>query len=122
MRTQFLTRFQSDWRLWLVVAPVAPPRLWVLRREPRKIPRKPAQLLSAPLWGRFSDRWGRRPALLIALSASTLAYVVFAYATSIPLLFLSRIVQGAGGGTVGVIQAYVADALEPEERARGLGW
>lgn len=81
-----------------------------------------AQLLSAPLWGRFSDRYGRKPALLVGLGAAAIAYVVFAYATSIWLLLLSRIVQGAGGGTVGVIQAYVADSTEPENRAKALGW
>jgi len=81
-----------------------------------------AQLLSAPVWGRFSDRYGRRPALLVGLTASCIAYVVFAYATSIWLLLLSRIVQGAGGGTVGVIQAYVADSVEPKDRAKALGW
>jgi multidrug resistance protein len=81
-----------------------------------------AQLASAPMWGRFSDRHGRRPALLIGLTASAIAYVIFAYSTSLWLLFLSRLVQGAGGGTVGVIQAYVADTLEPDQRARGLGW
>jgi MFS family permease len=81
-----------------------------------------AQLLSAPLWGRFSDRYGRRPALLVGLTASCIAYVVFAYAGSIWLLLLSRVVQGAGGGTVGVIQAYVADSVEPESRAKALGW
>ena len=81
-----------------------------------------AQLLSAPAWGRFSDRFGRRPALLIALGASAVAYVIFGFANSLLVLFLSRIVQGAGGGTVGVIQAYVADATEPENRAKALGW
>jgi MFS family permease len=81
-----------------------------------------AQLLSAPLWGRFSDQYGRRPALLVGLGAAAIAYVVFAYANSIWLLLLSRIVQGAGGGTVGVIQAYVADSTEPENRAKALGW
>jgi MFS family permease len=81
-----------------------------------------AQLLSAPMWGRFSDKHGRRPALLIALGASALAYLVFGFATSLVVLFLSRILQGAGGGTVGVIQAYVADAVAPEDRARSLGW
>jgi MFS family permease len=81
-----------------------------------------AQLLSAPMWGRFSDRWGRRPALLVALGASAIAFIIFGFANSLVLLFLSRIVQGAGGGTVGVIQAYVADATEPENRARSLGW
>lgn len=81
-----------------------------------------AQLLSAPLWGRVSDRFGRRPALLISLGAAAIAYVVFAYADSLWLLLLSRLVQGAGGGTVGVIQAYVTDVTEPENRAKSLGW
>lgn len=81
-----------------------------------------AQLLSAPWWGRFSDRYGRRPALLIGLSAACMAYVVFAFASSIWLLLLSRLVQGAGGGTVGVIQAYVADSVEADNRAKALGW
>jgi multidrug resistance protein len=81
-----------------------------------------AQLLSAPLWGRVSDRYGRRPALLVSLTAAAVAYVVFAFATSLWVLLLSRLVQGAGGGTVGVLQAYVADATEPRDRARSLGW
>jgi len=81
-----------------------------------------AQLLSAPMWGRFSDRVGRRPTLLIALAASAIAYLIFGFAHSLLLLFLSRVVQGAGGGTVGVIQAYVADSTAPEDRARALGW
>ena len=81
-----------------------------------------AQLVSAPIWGRFSDRFGRRPALLVALGASAIAYVIFGFANSLAMLFISRIVQGAGGGTVGVIQAYVADSVEPDQRARGLGW
>jgi MFS family permease len=81
-----------------------------------------AQLVSAPMWGRFSDRFGRRPTLLIALSAAAIAYLIFGFADSLLLLFLSRIVQGAGGGTVGVIQAYVADSTAPQDRARALGW
>src|ERR1051325_10895855 len=81
-----------------------------------------AQLISAPMWGRFSDRVGRRPTLLIALTASAVAYLIFGFAHSLWLLLLSRIVQGAGGGTVGVIQAYVADSTAPQDRARALGW
>ncbi|HEX3142932.1 MAG TPA: MFS transporter [Pyrinomonadaceae bacterium] len=81
-----------------------------------------AQLLSAPLWGKFSDRVGRRPTLIIALAASGIAYLIFGFANSLLLLFLSRLVQGAGGGTVGVIQAYVADSTEPKDRTRALGW
>src|SRR5215831_15090150 len=81
-----------------------------------------AQLLSAPLWGRLSDRVGRRPVLLIALGAAGIAYLIFGLAHSLLVLFLSRLVQGAGGGTVGVIQAYVADSTDPKDRARALGW
>lgn len=81
-----------------------------------------AQLLSAPMWGRLSDRVGRRPVLLIALAAAGIAYLIFGFAHSLLVLFLSRLVQGAGGGTVGVIQAYVADSTDPRDRARALGW
>ncbi|HEU5051136.1 MAG TPA: MFS transporter [Gemmatimonadales bacterium] len=81
-----------------------------------------AQLISAPVWGRVSDRYGRRPALLIGLGASAIAYVVFGFASTLWLLFLSRFVQGAGGGTTGVAQAYVADTVPPADRARALGW
>lgn len=81
-----------------------------------------AQLLTAPFWGRLSDRTGRRPVLLVALIASAAAFLLFGLAESLWMLMLSRLVQGAGGGTVGVIQAYVADAVPPEQRARALGW
>lgn len=81
-----------------------------------------AQLISAPLWGRFSDRYGRRPALLAGLGFSAVAYLVFSFAGSILMLFVSRLIQGAGGGITGVVQAYVTDATEPEHRARSLGW
>jgi len=81
-----------------------------------------AQLASSPLWGRVSDRYGRRPTLLIGLSAAAVAYVIFGFAHNIWLLFASRLVQGAGGGTTGVVQAYVSDATEPSQRVRGLGW
>jgi MFS family permease len=81
-----------------------------------------AQIVSAPVWGRVSDRYGRRPALLIGLLASAGAYIVFGVADALWLLFLSRLVQGAGGGTTGVAQAYVADTVEPSQRAKALGW
>jgi multidrug resistance protein len=81
-----------------------------------------AQLVAAPFWGRVSDRYGRRPALLIGLTASAMAYIVFGFAESLWLLCVSRLVQGAGGGTTGVAQAYVADTMPPGERAKALGW
>ena len=64
-----------------------------------------AQLLTAPWWGRLSDRYGRRPMIICGLLASAIAYVVFGLAESVWMLVLSRLVQGAGGGTIGVVQA-----------------
>ena len=81
-----------------------------------------AQLVSSPVWGRVSDRYGRRPALLAGLGGSAFAYVIFGFANSLWLLFACRLVQGLGGGTTGVAQAYVADTMEPSERAKALGW
>jgi multidrug resistance protein len=81
-----------------------------------------AQLISSPIWGRVSDRHGRRPAIIVGLCASGLAYVIFGFANALWMLFASRIVQGLGGGTTGVAQAYVADTMEQGERARALGW
>jgi MFS family permease len=58
----------------------------------------------------------------VSLSGSCLAFLVFAFADSIAMLFLSRIVQGASGGTTSVMQAYIGDSVEPKERAKALGW
>src|SRR5512146_1714327 len=81
-----------------------------------------AQLAAAPWWGRFSDRYGRRPAIIAGLVITAVAYAVFAFAGSVTALLLSRVVQGLGGGTIGVVQAYVADASPPERRTKSRGW
>jgi len=81
-----------------------------------------AQLACAPAWGRVSDRYGRRPAILAGLAITAGAYVLFAFAGSVPLLLVARLVQGIGGGTIGVVQAYVADISSPAERVKSLGW
>jgi MFS family permease len=81
-----------------------------------------AQLVSAPAWGRVSDRHGRRPAIIGGLLITAASYALFAFAQSVPLLLLSRVVQGLGGGTIAVVSAYVADASPPEQRTRALGW
>lgn len=81
-----------------------------------------SQLISAPFWGRFSDRWGRRPMLLLGLSTSALAFAFFGLAMTFWQFLLIRLLQGAGGGTTGVVQAYVSDSVPPHERAKALGW
>ena len=79
------------------------------------------QLVMAPLWGRLSDRVGRRPILILGLLGSAVAYFVFARADSLALLFLSRIIGGIGGSTIPVAQAYIADVTPPDRRAGNMG-
>ena len=81
-----------------------------------------AQLLSSPVWGRISDRQGRRPALVAGLLFAAMGFITFGFADSILLLFMSRLIQGAGGGTTGVAQAYIADSVPAGRRAQALGW
>src|SRR5437879_11692286 len=68
-----------------------------------------AQLVASPVWGRVSDRYGRRPALLVGLTASALAYVVFGLAGSPWLLLVSGLVRGLGRGSTGGPVGRVAD-------------
>lgn len=79
------------------------------------------QFLFAPIWGRLSDRIGRRPVLLISLTASFTGYLLFAFSRSFTLLFVSRVIAGIGGANIGTAQAYIADSTAPEERAKGMG-
>src|SRR5438067_4308571 len=79
------------------------------------------QFFFAPVWGRLSDRIGRRPVLLISLTASCLGYLLFGFARSLPMLFASRIIAGIGGANIGTAQAYIADTTTTEERAKGMG-
>jgi MFS family permease len=79
------------------------------------------QFFFAPVWGRMSDRIGRRPVILISLTASCLGYFLFAFAGSLTMLFLSRIIAGAGGANIGTAQAYIADTTTTENRAKGMG-
>jgi MFS transporter, DHA1 family, tetracycline resistance protein len=80
-----------------------------------------AQLMTAPLWGRLSDRVGRRPVLIVSLTASALAYLWLGGATALWMLFAARAFAGACAGNIAAAQAYVADVTRPEERARGMG-
>jgi len=82
------------------------------------------QFLFAPLWGRLSDRVGRRPVLLMGLVGSMVAYLLFAVAEltdfALPLLFISRIAAGISGATISTASAYIADVTTPEQRGRGM--
>lgn len=81
------------------------------------------QFVFAPLWGRVSDRVGRRPVLMVGLAGSVVFYALFAVATvfkSLPLLFVSRIGAGVAGATISTAQAYIADATTLENRAKGM--
>jgi DHA1 family tetracycline resistance protein-like MFS transporter len=79
--------------------------------------------LFAPLWGRLSDRIGRRPTLMCGLAGSVVFYSLFAVAAivqSLSLLFVSRIGAGIMGATIPVAQAYIADTTTRENRAKGM--
>ncbi len=79
--------------------------------------------LVAPLWGRLSDRIGRRPTLMFGLAGSVLFYSLFAVASirqSLALLFVSRIGAGIMGATIPVAQAYIADTTSRQNRAKGM--
>jgi MFS transporter, DHA1 family, tetracycline resistance protein len=79
------------------------------------------QFIFAPVWGRLSDRVGRRPVILISLMASFTGYLLFAFTQSLTVLFLSRVIAGIGGANIGTAQAYIADSTTPDQRARGMG-
>lgn len=80
-----------------------------------------AQLIAAPIWGRLSDRYGRRPILLLSLAGTVLAYIWLAEATSLLSLYSARAFGGVMAGSIGAAFAYVADVTTREDRAKGMG-
>jgi MFS family permease len=93
------------------------------------------QFVFSPIWGRISDRVGRRPILLLSLTGSVIFYAVYGYAVSVPiepaptreaafwalgLILLARIGAGIAGASVGTAAAVIADCTTPENRARGM--
>jgi MFS transporter, DHA1 family, tetracycline resistance protein len=79
------------------------------------------QFIFMPIWGRLSDKVGRRPMLLLSLAASFAGYLIWGFANSLALLFVSRLVAGAGNANIAVAQAYVTDVTTPENRSKGMG-
>jgi DHA1 family tetracycline resistance protein-like MFS transporter len=80
-----------------------------------------AQIIGAPFIGRLSDRYGRRPLLILGLAASLVGFVMLGLARSLALIFLSRIVDGLLGGNIALAQAYITDVTDEKSRAKGLG-
>jgi DHA1 family tetracycline resistance protein-like MFS transporter len=86
------------------------------------------QFIFSPIWGKLSDRYGRRPILLISTAGASVSYVIFALASGLAdhtaalwLMLVSRMFAGACGGNITVAQAYVADITKPEERSKKMG-
>src|SRR6266566_6123580 len=85
------------------------------------------QFFFAPLWGRLSDRVGRRPVLLVSTAGAAASYAIFAIGSGMSgqaglvLLFASRVFAGVCGANITVAQAYIADVTPPEDRSRKMG-
>jgi DHA1 family tetracycline resistance protein-like MFS transporter len=78
-------------------------------------------MMTAPLWGRLSDRVGRRPVLMASMAGAALAYLWLAFATRLWMVFAARAFACACAGNIAAAQAYIADVTPPEGRARGMG-
>ncbi|MBK9207946.1 MAG: MFS transporter [Anaerolineales bacterium] len=79
------------------------------------------QLIGAPILGRLSDRFGRRPVLLLSVFGTFLGFLLLGFANSLWMLFASRILDGLTGGNLSVAQAYISDVTDEKSRSKGLG-
>ena len=79
------------------------------------------QLVFSPVLGRLSDKYGRRPVLLLSILGTSLGFLILGLATTLWMLFLGRIIDGISGGNISTAQAYIADITTKEDRARGMG-
>jgi DHA1 family tetracycline resistance protein-like MFS transporter len=79
------------------------------------------QLIGAPILGRLSDRFGRRPILLLSVFGTFLGFLLLGFANALWMLFASRILDGLTGGNLSVAQAYISDVTDEKSRSKGLG-
>jgi len=79
------------------------------------------QLLASPVLGFLSDRYGRKKILILSQLGSAAGFLLLGFAHSLPLIFLSRVVDGITGGNISVAQAYIADITTKKNRAKGMG-
>src|ERR1700743_2400615 len=80
-----------------------------------------AQFFATPVLGSLSDKWGRKPLLVISLAGTWISFLLFAEARSLIILFAARILDGLAGGNISVAQAMVADTATPQNRAKRFG-
>src|SRR6266567_3861103 len=79
------------------------------------------QLVAGPMLGRMSDHMGRRPLLLVSQAGTFIGFLILAFANSLWLVFLSRVIDGLTAGNLSLAQAYISDVTKPENRARSFG-
>jgi DHA1 family tetracycline resistance protein-like MFS transporter len=80
-----------------------------------------AQLIGAPIIGRLSDRYGRKPMLILSIAGTMVSFAMLGLSNSLGMLFASRILDGLLGGNISLAQAYITDVTDEQNRARGLG-
>jgi DHA1 family tetracycline resistance protein-like MFS transporter len=79
------------------------------------------QFLCSPIWGRWSDRLGRRPILLVSIAGTGLAHLLFFYSGTLALLFVARTLAGVFGANISTATAYIADVTESKDRSKSMG-
>jgi MFS transporter, DHA1 family, tetracycline resistance protein len=79
------------------------------------------QFIASPILGSLSDKYGRKPLLLITIAISMISYIIFGLFSSLYLLLFSRLLAGAASGNISVAQAYLTDTTPPEKRTKALG-
>lgn len=80
------------------------------------------QLIFAPVWGRVSDRIGRKPVIMIGIAGLSLSFFLMSVSTQLWMLFIARIIGGSlSAANMPTVMAYVADITSPEDRAKGMG-